>query len=80
MNTDWPASFEEALGAEEPTRTLRDVVVRARQDGTDRDAVMAQLRALREHLSAAGREDDEDVVLEVMDFLVGWSSPHMTIE
>lgn len=28
---------------------------------------------------ASGREDDEDVVLEVMDFLTGWSSPHVRL-
>lgn len=80
MSTDWPATFEEALGADQPTEALRGAVVRARETGTDRDTTMAQLTALREHLRTAGLEDDEDVVLEVMDFLAGWSSPHMTIE
>ena len=28
---------------------------------------------------ASGREDDEDVVLEVMDFLTDRSSPHMRL-
>jgi hypothetical protein len=80
MSSDWPASFEAALGAEEPTPALRAEVVRAREGGMDKDTAMAQLTALREHLRAADREDDEDVVLEVMDFLAGWSSPHMTID
>jgi hypothetical protein len=38
------------------------------------------LRALRGHLRDAGRDADEDMVLEVMDFLAGWSSPHMKID
>ena len=80
MTTDWPASFEEALAAPEPTLSLRQAVVQARTAGAGRDTVERQLRALREHLQRAGREADEDVVLEVMDFLAGWSSPHMTID
>jgi hypothetical protein len=80
MSTDWPASFEEAFSADQPTQALREAVVRARESGTDRDTAMAQLTALREHLAAAEREEDEDIVLEVMDFLAGWSSPHMRID
>jgi hypothetical protein len=80
VTTDWPASFEEALAEPEPTLALREAVVQARREGAERDAVERQLRALREHLQRAGREADEDVVLEVMDFLAGWSSPHMKID
>jgi hypothetical protein len=80
VTTDWPASYEEALAAPEPTQALREAVVQARTAGVERAAVEQQLRALREHLRRAGREADEDVVLEVMDFLAGWSSPHMRID
>ena len=80
MTTDWPAAFEEALAAPKPTLALRDAVVQSRTAGVERDAVERQLRALREHLQRAGRDTDEDVVLEVMDFLAGWSSPHMKID
>jgi hypothetical protein len=80
MTTDWPASFEEALAAAEPTLALREAVVQARTAGVERNAVERQLRALREHLQRPGRDADEDVVLEVMDFLAGWSSPHMKID
>ena len=80
MTTDWPPAYEEALAAPEPTRALREAVVRARESGVARDVVERQLRALREHLQRAGRDEDEDVVLEVMDFLAGWSSPHMKID
>jgi hypothetical protein len=30
-------------------------------------------------LREAGREKDEDAVMDVMDFLVGWCSPHMRL-
>jgi hypothetical protein len=80
VTTDWPASFEDALATPEPTPALREAVVQARSAGVGRDTVEQQLRALREHLQRAGRDADEDVVLEVMDFLAGWSSPHMKID
>jgi hypothetical protein len=80
VSTNWPASFEEALAAPDPTLALREAVVAAREAGTDRDTAEGQLRALRDHLRQAGRDEDEDVVLEVMDFLVGWASPHMKID
>jgi hypothetical protein len=80
MGLDWPASFEEALGADGPTAALRAAVVSVRRAGTEQGTAMAQLTALRNHLRAAGREEDEDVVLEVMDFLAGWSAPHTRID
>jgi hypothetical protein len=80
VTTDWPPAYEEALAAAEPTLALREAVVRAREAGVGRDVVQGQLEALREHLRRAGRDEHEDVVLGVMDFLAGWSSPHTTID
>jgi len=34
----------------------------------------------RRQLREAGRDREEEVVLEIMDFLVGWCSPHMNLE
>jgi hypothetical protein len=80
VSTDWPSSYEQALTAPDPTIALRTAVVEARSAGTDRDTVQRQLVALRTHLQQEDRDADEDVVLEVMDFLAGWSSPHMHID
>jgi len=44
-----------------------------------RDELLAQLESFREILSVAGRDNDEDSVLEAMDFLVGWCSPHLKV-
>jgi len=33
----------------------------------------------RQSLHEAGRETDEDSLVEVMDFLTGWCSPHMSL-
>lgn len=42
--------------------------------GASRDEVLAALEELRAH-----DPDREDVVLDVMDFVVGWASPHVSL-
>ncbi len=45
--------------------------------GASREQLMAQLERLRADLRGVDREQDDDLVLEVMDFVSGWCSPHM---
>jgi hypothetical protein len=80
VNEGWSETLERALASETPTLTLRDAVVRAREEGVARERLQEQLEALRARLRHEGREEDEDVVLEVLDFLSGWSSPHLRID
>lgn len=75
----WPLEFERALADDDPVESLRQVVASAVRAGADRNTTQAQLDSLRAHLRQAGREDDEDTVLDVLDFLTGWSSPHKRI-
>jgi hypothetical protein len=59
--------------------TLGDVctfVKGLRRDGQTKEAILARLEALLGSVS----DEQEDVLLEVMDFLVGWCSPHMRID
>lgn len=73
--------FEAALRADDPVDQLSTVVRRLlRNSGTGREALLGELESLRAVLRAEGRDADEDLVLEVMDFLAGWASPHMKIE
>jgi hypothetical protein len=76
-NTD--RVFGEALRSAEPMWELRGVVRGLLAQGYNRDELLEDLTRLHFDLRAAGREDDEDVVLEVMDFLVGWSSTQMKL-
>lgn len=69
--------FEEALASTEPLWELRGVVRGLLADGHDRDEILADFERLRLVLQATNREADEEIVLEVMDFVVGWCSPHM---
>lgn len=53
---------------------LRVVAKEALSAGTSRDDVLAALTALRVDVP-----EHEDVVLDVLDFVTGWASPHMTL-
>lgn len=68
----------EALAAapshDELVLRLRAVAKDALAVGAPRDEVLASLADLR-----AVDPEHEDVVLDVMDFLDGWSSPHVSL-
>jgi len=79
MESGWQHIFNEALSSDAPTERLRDVVASLVRGGTEREQIRQELEALRVQLQEQGRDEAEDVVLEVLDFLTGWSSPHMKI-
>lgn len=68
--------LDKALTSEQPLVRLREVIRTWLEQGHDREAILDYLEQFRKTLQASDRDADEDVVLEVMDFLVGWSSPH----
>jgi hypothetical protein len=73
-------AFDAALASDAPLMALRSAVADEldTRDG-DKATVYQELRELREMLRHDGRTADEDVVLDVMDFVVGWCSPHMKL-
>jgi hypothetical protein len=54
-------------------------VLDARASGVEKSSILADLEDLRRELREARREDRDDVVLEVMDYVTGWCAPHMRI-
>jgi hypothetical protein len=71
--------FNAALASGDGLTGLRSAAERELQAGSPRERVVAQLEALRTDLRAAGRDADDDVVLEVLDFVTGWCSPHVRL-
>lgn len=72
--------FEASLASNNPTAQLSDAVRRLiREFGRSREDIMEELEEFRDILRDEDRDSDEDIVLEVMDFLVGWASPHVRI-
>lgn len=70
-------AFEDSLRSTRPTVELSDVVRRLLKDSEDsRQSLLEELEEFRTVLRADHRDSDDDVVLEVMDFLVGWASPN----
>lgn len=79
VNQDIFTAFHEALDAPEPVLKVRDLARSELEHGVSRSEVLGQLESLRIELRGGGRSDQEDVVLDVMDFVTGWSSPHMQL-
>ncbi len=71
--------FEQALRAENPLQALRSEIRSLLDEGWSREALLRQLESDRDVVRAEGRSDDEDVLLEAMDFLSGWASPQMKL-
>jgi hypothetical protein len=71
--------IERALRSAEPLNELRGLVLSLMAEGQSRDAVLQLFECARQELRRADREADEDAVTDVMDFLVGWCSPHMKL-
>jgi hypothetical protein len=72
-------TYEEALRSAQPLERLRAIVRSRLERGEGRERLLAELEDLQRALRASGRDADEDVVLDVMDFLTGWCSPHMKL-
>jgi hypothetical protein len=68
------AALTAAPSRDELVMRLRVLVKAELVAGASRDEVLATLEELRVH-----DPDRKDVVLDVMDFVVGWSSPHMSL-
>jgi hypothetical protein len=72
--------LEEALHAAEPINELHSLALRLFAEGHDKTAILAKLEEARQQLRQTDREADEDAVMDTMDFLVGWCSPHMKLQ
>ncbi len=71
--------FWQALNEEKPRSALRQVIIDLRAEGIEKDILIKELEAFR-WLAAGRSEEDEDIVIDVVDFLVGFCSPHLRID
>src|SRR5438552_3387057 len=70
---------QDALSSSDPLIRLRSLVQSLQAQGQDQSAILDLFEQARQQLREAGRDAEEDVVMEAMDFLVGWCSPHMSL-
>ncbi|HTP07012.1 MAG TPA: hypothetical protein VMP08_02085 [Anaerolineae bacterium] len=75
--------LEEQLDAawkkETPIEDIRDLLKDLVAQGEKPETILAKLENYRHTLQRMGRYSEEDVILEVMDFLTGWCSQQMKI-
>jgi hypothetical protein len=71
--------FEVALHSGAPFDDLRQLALTLVNEGHTPPSVLQLFEQARTLLQAQQREQDEDVVLEVMDCIVGWCSAHMAL-
>jgi hypothetical protein len=73
------ARLEKGLAAPDPLPELRNLIEDLYAAGQTQPAILELFETARQHLRQSGRERDEDTIMEAMDFLVGWCSPHMNL-
>jgi len=71
--------FEEALSTDDRVGALRRLAQNLLDHGHGPDGVLMEFEQVRRQLRDAAREDEEDAIVDVMDFLSGWCSPHMRL-
>ncbi|KHD05330.1 hypothetical protein PN36_34380 [Candidatus Thiomargarita nelsonii] len=70
----------EALQKSSPIEKLEQIVKDLLGKGYSKESILAEFERFRATLGTTTDEDYEDVVLEVMDFITGWCSPHKRID
>ena len=68
--------FQEILNRADAFSEMRAEMVQLRLEGVPKDAIYTTLQALR----SEANEAQEDILLEAMDVLVGFCSPHLRID
>lgn len=72
--------LEKALRSTTPVDSLRTLVLELSREGYRKSRIRELFEQLLIHLQEApAREADADAVRDVLDFLVGWCSPHMKL-
>ncbi len=69
--------IQQALNSSEPVNELARFARRLLAEGQTREMVLGLFESARQQLRMEDRENQEDIVMDVMDFIVGWCSPHM---
>jgi hypothetical protein len=70
-------AYSRALMSDEPDMALRTVAAEMLRGGATRDELLEEFEELRVEPREQHRASDEDVVLDVMDYVEGFSSPQV---
>ncbi len=73
------AAFEAALRSDDAVIALRDVCAGLLKDGWSREQLLEELEQYRRGMDGTEDSDDESVLLDMMDFVTGWTSPRLAL-
>lgn len=71
--------FENALQQEKPYNQLRQLALQFAARGQTPQQVYDTFNQFRAHLREVDREEDEDLIMDVMDDICGWCSPQNSL-
>ena len=76
MSMDRISEFRKCIWAMDSSSCLRRTIEQMMALGIDKDSILSDLNVLKSEMRTSGNEKLEDVVLDAMDCVVGWCSPH----
>ena len=68
--------FKEVLNSAKPFENLHEAAIAVRKQEVSKESILEALESLRSEVD----EEAEDTILDVVDCLVGWCSPHLKID
>lgn len=71
--------FLDLVEQDRPLSEIRDLLGMWLQAGATRDEIRVALNEIRAQLQAAGQDTQEDRVLDALDIVEGWVSPHLKL-
>lgn len=76
MLNKWKEETLSLLKTDAPLDKYHDILVRMKNEGISAAEAEKLFYEIRAIMISEGNEEGEDSVLEVLDFVVGWCSPH----
>jgi hypothetical protein len=72
--------LEDSVGSPNPHERLVALIVTLNHNGLGKDALIELLNQFRSKMRKENREAHEDIVMEVMDLVVGWCHPTQRLD
>ena len=79
MEDKYRVRIEEGLLGPAPHERLAAIAIELSSDGLGQDEILQIFESFRAELRLADRKTDEDVLMDVMDRICGWCSPHVRL-
>lgn len=73
------SQIEAILQGENSDKDLYEMVKQLIAECHPKEVLLKQFEELHLDLMPAGKEKEDDIILDIMDYLAGWCSPHMKL-